>query len=61
MTNTKAVFAQTTVMKKQPKSKKKTNKKSADNLRFPHNPHYSMIYPSSQKRDDDNITTSNES
>ena len=55
------VFAQTAVMKKQPKSKKKTNKKSADNLRFAHNPHYSMIYPSSQERDDDNITTSNES
>lgn len=48
-------------MKKQSKSKKKTNRKSADNLRFPHNPHYSMIYPSSQTRDDDNITTSNES
>ena len=59
--NIYAVNTQTTVMKKQPKSKKKTNKKSAENLRFPHNPHYSMIYPSSQKRDDDNITTSNES
>ena len=59
--NIYGVSAQTTDMKKQPKSKKKTNRKSADNLRFPHNPHYSMIYPSSQTRDDDNITTSNES
>ncbi len=46
---------------KKSKSKKKTNQKSAANLRFPHNPHYSMIYPSSQKRDDEDITTSNES
>lgn len=48
-------------MKKKQQNKKKTNAKSADNLRFPHNPHYSMIYPSSQKRDDEDITTSNES
>ncbi|MBD5636407.1 MAG: hypothetical protein HDP28_01110 [Clostridia bacterium] len=48
-------------MKKAKKNNKKTNAKSADNLRFPHNPHYSMIYPSSQTRDDDDITTSNES
>ncbi len=48
-------------MKKQPDSQKKTNKNSKDNTKYPHNPHYCMIYPSAQERDDDSVTTSNES
>ena len=42
--------------------KKKNKQKQKDiDLKYPHNPDYSMIYPDSEKRDDDSVSTSNES
>lgn len=38
----------------------KKKKKNPDIL-YPHNPHYCMIMPDSEERDDDSVTTSNQS